>query len=173
MGLFSSYREKAARRKRLEDAADQLWFHISRGANVEVPLHLKADDDFVQAIQILQRRHPEATMRMYQSKGTVLGLHKPGEGLDISKEAFEALRRGGAIGTAGDQSIQQMLAGHEAWLRSQKLDPVAEEARAQAAAAKLNAISVGQAPATPAPVLLDSTGTPLALDSNPTTPVNE
>lgn len=144
MSFLSRAQETFRKKRRLEQAADQLWFHIAAGSNLEVPLHLKRDDDFIQAIEILQKRHPEVQLRMYQSRGIVLGLHKPGVTMDVSPEAMAALKRGGNFGDVGQNvTVEQMLAQHEAWLRSRGLDPGAEERRAQEADAARHAISVG------------------------------
>jgi hypothetical protein len=180
MGILSYWREKNEKRKRLEQAADQLWYHIQRGANLEVPLHLKKDDEFIQAIAIVQRRHPKVKMRFYQSKGLVLGLHQPGVTMDASPDAMAALNRGGYFGQEGELPVEAMLAQHETWLRARGLDPLEAEAESQAAVAARHRIEVGgfdvedpakteepvptstpvPAPA-PTPTLLDASGNPV------------
>lgn len=151
MGLFSDLLWNPKKRKQLEEAANQMWGHISMGANFEIPLHLKKDDPLLQAVQVLQKKHPEVKLRMYQSKGLVLGLHKPGVSIDASPEAMGMLQKGQYFGTAGDIPVEKMLDEHVAWLQSRGFDPKQAEAEAQAADAARHRIEVGSLEKTEAP----------------------
>lgn len=128
--------EAAAKKRRLDLAADQIWAHIRRGANLEVPFSMKKDDEYLQALVILQKKHPEVQMRLYQSKGIVIGMNMPGVTLNISQEAFAALQKGHAFGVAGKVSAESMLDDHIAWMRSHGFDPEQAEKDAQEAEAK-------------------------------------
>lgn len=144
MGITSWATEAFRKKKRLEQAADQLWDAIRAGNNLQVPLHLNKDDDYIQAIAVLQKKHPEVQLRMYQSKGLVLGLHQPGVSMqNVSAEAMAGLHRGGYFGEGGNLPIEQLLSQHEAWLRARGFDPAEQERLAQEEEAKRHRIEVG------------------------------
>lgn len=169
MGLFSDLLWNSAKKKRIEDAADHLWTHIATGANFEIPLHLKKDDPLLLAVRVLQKKHPEVKLRMYQSKGLVVGLHKPGVSIDASPEAMAMLAKGSYFGTPGDIPVEKMLDEHVAWLTSRGFDPKEAESQAQAADAAKNRIEVGSMVKTEEPAVPDAPDAP-AVPSNPTEP---
>lgn len=144
MGILSRASEAYAKKRRLEQAAEQLWVHISAGKNLEVPLHLNKDDDYIQAIKVLQKKHPEVQLRMYQSKGLVLGLHQPGVSMKgVSPDAMASMRNGGYFGQSGDLPIETLLAQHEAWLVARGFDPAEQERLAQEGEATRHRIEIG------------------------------
>lgn len=131
MGLFDAWNE----RKRVKVAAQQMWDIVKRGINFEVPLIFDKNDLTLQAIAEMQRKHPEVEMRMYQSKGLVVGLFRGG-GMKgnhgISEGVLEHFSRAGNIeGGFNKMNVEDLLARHEGWLRSQHLDPKEQERLAQ------------------------------------------
>lgn len=142
MGIFSKWTEKA----RVKEAAKQLWQAIQRGHNFEVPLVFDKNDLTVQAIVELQKQHPEAELRMYQSKGLVLGLFRNDMAQTsfarVSAGAFDLLRKAGTVDPSTKNNAEDLLASHEAWIRKQGWDPVALEKQAQEERMKREAITV-------------------------------
>ena len=144
MGLFDGW----TRRKRVNEAAQQMWNFIRRGYTFEVPLILDRNDLTLAAIVKLQKNHPEVELRMYQSKGLVLGIFRSPSLVGPNKIApgtLDFLARQGNIG-AGHETItaEEILADHEAFLRRQGLDPQQMEREAQEARMKEEAITVGE-----------------------------
>lgn len=131
MGLFDGWNE----RKRIKEAAKQMWDYVKRGYNFEVPLIFDKNDLSLQAIAEMQRKHPEVEMRMYQSKGLVVGLFRGG-GMKgshgISEGVMDFFSKAGNIeGGFRKMNVEDLLARHEAWLINQKLDPKEQERDAQ------------------------------------------
>ncbi len=143
MGIFDGWKE----RKRVKEAAKQIWELLKRGYNFEVPLILDRNDLTVQAVTEVQRRHPQVQLRMYQSRGMVLGLFR-GEGMrgnvGIAEATVNQLANSGHIDSGYEtMKPEDLLASHERFLKSQRLDPKEEEATAQAERAAREAITVG------------------------------
>lgn len=143
MGLFDSWQ----RRKRIKAAAEQMWNIIRSGVNFEVPLSFQKDDLFVQALVELQRQHPRVQMRLYQSRGLVVGNfdRRTGGGMNVAESTFDHLVRSGHIreSEGRELSVENFLFQHELFLRQQGLDPKEQEKEAQEARMKDEAISVG------------------------------
>jgi len=143
MGLFDSWNET----KRMKEAAKQMWDLLKRGYNFEVPLLFDKNDLTVRAIVELQRRHPQVQLRMYQSRGMVMGLFR-GEGqrgnVSVSDDVLNLLNKSGHIGQGyTTMKAEDLLGSHEAFLLSQHLDPKQQEKDSQAERAARDAISVG------------------------------
>lgn len=131
MGIFDGW----TTRRRVKEAAGQMWDLLKRGYNFEVPLVFDKNDLTVQAVAYLQKKHPQVQLRMYQSRGLVLGLFR-GEGMrgnmGISEATLSQLAHSGHIGEGYDtMTAEDLLAGHERFLLTQGLDPKEEEATAQ------------------------------------------
>lgn len=139
MGFFDTYKRK----QRAKEAAKQLWVHIRAGAKLEVPLSLKADDITLLTIAELQKEHPGVELRMYQSRGLILGLFDR-RGINISEQAFNLMKASGHIKESEPVNVDQLIADHEAFLVRQGLDPQEMEKEAQEADMAKHAISVGQ-----------------------------
>lgn len=142
MGILDSWND----RKRIKAAASQMWDFVKRGYNFEVPLIFDKNDLTLQSIAEMQRKHPEVEMRMYQSKGLVVGLFRGGgmKGTHgISDGVLDHFARSGNIeGGFQKMNVEDLLARHESWLISQKLDPKEQEREAQEERMKREAISV-------------------------------
>lgn len=132
MGILDTFREK----QRIKMAAKQMWEHVRRGANFEVPLRLDKNDLTLQAVAEMQRQHPEVEMRLYQSKGIVVGLFRGPSGMKgnhgISNGVLDHFNRSGHI-EDGFRSLtaEDLLARHEAFLVQQGLDAKEQEKLAQ------------------------------------------
>ena len=160
MGIFDGWNE----RKRVKEAAAQMWSYVKRGINFEIPLLFDRNDLTLQAVAEMQRKHPQVEMRMYQSKGLVVGLFR-GEGMKgshgISESALDLFSKTGGIeGGFQKMNVEDLLARHEAWLVSQKLDPREQEKLAQEERMSRERIEVGSKNAAPeepkAPELKDA-----------------
>lgn len=142
MGLFESWQRK----KRIQKAAEEMWYIVRSGVNFEVPLSFQKDDLFVEALVELQRRHPGVQMRLYQSRGLVVGNFdkRSGGGMNVAEDTFRQLLRSGHIreSEGRDLSVENFLLQHELFLRKQGLDPKEQEKEAQEARMKDEAISV-------------------------------
>lgn len=145
MGWFENLQKK----KRIKKAAEEMWSILRSGITFEVPLSFSKDDLAMQAVVELQRQHPGVELRFYQSRGLVLGLFSraDGGGMNVSDMVHDQLVRAGHVRTAEgrDLTIEHFLAQHEAFLVRQGFDPKAQEAEAQEARMKEEAISVGEA----------------------------
>lgn len=145
MGIFDGWKRK----QKVKEAAKQLWNVIRRGHNIEVPLLLDKNDLTMEAVTELQKEHPQAQLRLYQSRGMVLGLFRseslrgnPG----ISDGTLNQFTAAGHIGGGfREMKPEDLLAGQEAFLRAQGLDPELMEKEAQAERAKRDRIEVGSA----------------------------
>lgn len=143
MGLFDSWSQK----KRAKEAAAQMWDLLKKGYNFEVPFILDKNDLTVQAITELQRRHPKVQLRMYQSRGLVLGLFR-GEGMrgnrGIGDSILDHFSQSGHLGEGFENiKAEDLLAGHEKFLIGQHIDPKQAEREAQTERMIREAISVG------------------------------
>lgn len=119
-----------------------MWPFLKGGVFIEIPLLLDPDDLTHLTIVELQKKHPEVELRFFQKRGLVLGVHQSLEGRAVSKEAFDALRKGGQL-VGNDVSAEAMLDAHKAWLVAQGEDPRQMEKEAQEARMKREAITVG------------------------------
>jgi hypothetical protein len=142
MGLFSAWEK----RKRVKQAAEQMWAIIRQGINFEVPLSFSQDDIAVQAVVELQRQHPGVELRFYQSRGLVLGLFNKsdGGGMNVSDTAHALMLRVGQLKRAEgkDLTVENFLDQHAAFLTMQGLDPKQQEREAQEARMKREAMEV-------------------------------
>lgn len=169
MGLFDFWQKK----KKAAAAAEQMWTLLRQGINFEVPLSFSKDDVAIQAIVELQRQHPGVELRFYQSRGLVLGLFnkQDGGGLNVSDVAHSLLLRTGQLKHAEgkDLTIENFLAQHEAFLIGQGLDPKKQEAEAQEARMKREAMVVGEQGEKPAetPVVSENTVTEKTTEPTP------
>lgn len=146
MGLFDKWTEQ----KRVKQAAKEFWQAIRGGRNFEVPLKFDRNDLTLQAIVKLQNDHPEVELRMYQSKGIVLGLFRSASenvtSITVGQQAWNMLKQAGTVNT-GKVTIDSLIAGHEAWIRQQGWDPAKQERAAQHEEAEKRAITVSDSTA--------------------------
>lgn len=144
MGLFDGWKKK----QRVRAAAEQMWNLLKRGYNFEIPLLFDKNDLTVESIAELQRRHPQAQLRMYQSRGMVLGLFRGENGQrgtqSLAEGTIAQLQAAGHIGEGYKEvRAEDLLQDHEAFLVKQHLDPKEEEAHAQAERAERDALVIG------------------------------
>lgn len=147
MGLFNGWSD----RKRVKEAAKQMWSYVRRGYNFEVPLIFDKNDLTVQAIAEMQKQHPEVELRMYQSRGLVVGLFRTPNGMKgshgISDQAMDLFTKTGHIENGFmPMTAEDLLGRHEAFLLKQGLDPKQQEKEAQEARIKREAIEVVATP---------------------------
>jgi hypothetical protein len=166
MGLFESWK----RSTKVKQAAEEMWTFLRRGHTFEVPLLLDKNDLTLAAIVKLQRMHPEVELRMYQSKGLVLGIFRSPSLIGPNKIApgtLDFLAKHGNIG-GGHESIraEDILADHEAFLRRQGLDPKEMERAAQEERMKDEAITVGSTVST-ATITVESVSETILPTSEP------
>ncbi len=145
MGMFDGWKRK----QQVKEAAKQLWAFLQRGYNIEVPLLLDKNDLTMEAVTELQRRHPQAQLRMYQSRGMVLGLFRNESqrgNRGISDAVLDQFNSAGHIGGGyTEMQPEDMLAAQEAFLRSQGFNPEQQEKEAQEERARRDRIEVGSA----------------------------
>jgi hypothetical protein len=156
MGILESIKRKfsSATARRIEDAADQIWFCLLSGMTIEVPAVHSVDSDVTAAILRLRVKHPNVFVNMLQSKSIVLTLGNKGE-LAVSSEANKTL---GAAGYFPDAALppEMLFQAHEHFQEFHaRVDKKVAEAEALEAQRKQDAITVGQvgtAPVVAAPV---------------------
>lgn len=143
MGILDTFRQ----RQRIKEAAKQMWDFVRRGYNFEVPLLLDKNDLTIQAVAEMQKQHREVELRMYQSKGLVVGLFRSPNGAKgthgISGAALDLFSKSGHIEDGFRAvSAEDLLARHETFLRQQGLDAKEMEQEAQEERMKREAIEV-------------------------------
>ena len=118
-----------------------MWHVVRRGISFEVPISLDRHDLSYQAVVELQKQHPEVELRMHQSRGVIVGLAGR---RSITRETQGQLERGQYYPGAEKErsNIDTAIAGHEAFLHQQGLDPAEMEREAQEERMRAEAIAV-------------------------------
>lgn len=129
------------RKSRLKQAAQQMWEQVRKGFKFEIPASLSTDDDLAQTVAILQREHPEVQVSSYGARGIVIGMQSNAKDMRISQEAFAGLDAGGYFAPRA-ADLENLLASHERWMRSQGLDPEEQVKEAQEQEKKRTRIEV-------------------------------
>lgn len=143
--LKSLFGKLSPRQRRIAMAADQMWDAVARGIKFEVPAHLSTDDDTMQAIALLTQAHPQVKLAMHQSKGIIVGLVAE-KASGITEQAAATLDQFGYYpGSAHPLTPEQLISGHERFMRDNQLDPKEMEREAQAAQANKERIETTQA----------------------------
>lgn len=131
--------------RRVREAARQMWEAIDKGAVFEVPIVFDRNDPTMQAVFLLQKQHKQTRLGVRQSR-TIIVSHEKAHNLSADVKAL--LMKGGQMFDPEKfmGSIESMLAGHETFLREQRLDPeqMAREAKEKEAAIHAIDISSGQ-----------------------------
>lgn len=142
--------ENYKRKQQAQKAAEQMWNYIKRGVSLEVPFSKDPKDPATLAVMELQRKHPEVRLKVYQSRGVVVGMHSagvPNARGPVSPEAWEGLKRGGYHGLDGQQlsnaDVEANLDAHVAWMNAQGLDPNVGEKEAKEAEMEKHSIVLG------------------------------